>query len=489
MKKVKTMILGVVAMLGIGFAANAPQAHTHAHADEPEIPLSVKTYVPDKYDYYDYWGGIGDIEPEYGDGITTFAHITGLVPLKGDAIRMLTSFTLLSANSVENGGDGVDSWLTYSFSAQPGNTSDSSFPAYTNGTPGYFLHITNFSFDAVPNVVEIQFVKSNNGHSPVVASFFVDNIVTNGGVKANPEIKFLFELFKVEGKYTLKFTNYDTGAVLKEINDIELDESLFINDKGQTFFSTALYEGAGCDGKHWEHRAVKVYGFEAYTYDATNAVITLDNETFVYDGLAHRPNVSVSVNGVNLVKDVDYYTEGQSVTDIGEGKVRIYFIGDYAGNPMVERIFSVVPIDAQNAVITLSALEFTHTGNAIEPTITSVTLGDAVLVEGVDYEVSYLNNTAVGTGKVIVTFKGYYTGTVEVNFAITNAPTSETPTTEEPVTSEPGTTNPGTTAPSTGGEDKPAKTGCFGSVTASLITAATLLGIGGVLFIKRKKLM
>lgn len=475
MIKTKSIVLGLVAMMSYAVIAGSP-APQKALAAEPTIPLSVKSYVPDQYDFHDYWGGIGDIEPEFGDGVTTFAHITGYVPFKGDAIRMRTSFMLLSANSIENGGDGVDSWLTYSFSAQPGGSADNSFPYYAGGASGYFLHITNFSSTAVPNVVEMQFVKSVDGvFSNVVPNFFVDNIVTNGGVLANDPIVFDLELVKTEGFYSLTFTNVETETVIKKIENIELDDALFMNSLGQTFFSTALYEGAGCDGNHWEHRGLKIHSYDAYTYDATDAVITLDNETFEYDGLSHRPNVSVTVNDVALVKDVDFYTEGTSIAEIGEGKVQVYFINNFAGNPMVEKTFNVVAIDASEAVVTLEEDEFTFTGDAIEPTVTSVKLGETTLVDGVDYDVTYTNNTQVGTGTVVVTFKGVYSGSVETTFTIIAVQTSEEPVSEEPV-SEP-----------TSEDDEPS-TGCFGSIAATASMSVALLGIAVFLTLKKRKL-
>lgn len=457
MIKTKSTVLGLLAMMS--FALVATNSPTGVKADANAVPLSVKNYVPDQYDFHDYWGGIGDIAPENGDGITSFAHITGLVPLKGDAIKMRTSLSLLSFNSIENGGDFVDGWITYSFSKAPGGSADNSFPYYAGQASGYFLHITNFSGTDYPNIVEVQFVKSDGGFSNVVGSFFVDNLVTNTGVKANPEIIFDLELVKSGDTYDLSFTNVATEALIYKVEDVVLDESLFINDLGQTFFSSAMYEGAGCDGKHWEHRGVKVYNFDAYTYDASSVAVTLDHETFAYDGLAHKPEVTLSIGDTTLIKDVDYYVEGSSVTEIGEGSVQIYFIGNYAGNPMIERSFSVVAINASNAVVTLAATSFTHTGSAIEPDVTSVKLGDVTLVEGTDYTVAYENNTAVGTGKVVISFQGHYSGSAEVSFTIAAVP------------SEP---------------EQPA-TGCFGSVTATLLTSASLLGVGLVLAIKRKK--
>ena len=66
-----------------------------------------------------------------------------------------------------------------------------------------------------------------------------------------------------------------------------------------------------------------------------------------------------------------------------------------------------------------------YTGKKIEPELT-VTYGDLVLVEGVDYEIEYSNNIEPTAGgqpaKATVTGKRSYTGTVEREFTITKDP-------------------------------------------------------------------
>lgn len=59
----------------------------------------------------------------------------------------------------------------------------------------------------------------------------------------------------------------------------------------------------------------------------------------------------------------------------------------------------------------------TYDGTEQEPEVT-VTIGDTKLNPDEDYTVSYQDNINVGTGKVIVTGKGFYHGTVEAEFDI-----------------------------------------------------------------------
>ena len=241
------------------------------------------------------------------------------------------------------------------------------------------------------------------------------------------------------------------------------------------------------DGKHWEHRAVKVYSFDAYTYDASNAEITLDSDTFVYDGGAHRPEVTVKIGDYVLLKDLDYYLEGNAVTEIGQGTVRINFINEFAGNPMVEKTFNVVPIDASAAIVTLEAEQFEFTGQEIKPVVESVVLGEDTLVADIDYTVSYENNIEVGTGKVVITFKGYYSGVVNKTFAIVaeeEPPVNSEEPSEPPVDSE----EPPVSSAAT--EEPPAeepKRGCFGTIATPIITSVLLLGLAGVISLRKKR--
>lgn len=424
MIKIKSLILGLTAVLGFGAAAS----NSHHHALHAETPLarSAKHYVPDRYDFVDYWGGAGDVNAAQGGGVTSFAHIAGQVPLKGDAIKVTSTLKLLSSRDVADGGDGVDGWITYSFSAQPGvEGNDKSYPYFGGGGSGYVFMFKNVSGTTAPNTAQLIFVQFENGVDTVIGTPFVDNMLTNTGVLTNAPISFDLELYKDNGAYTASIKNHVTGASLLEVPGLPLNESLFINELGQSFLSSAIYEGPGCDGNHWDHRGIMIHSFDAYTYDAADAVVTISPDV-VYDGLSHRPSVSsVVVGDRTLINDVDYYVESSPITNVGSSTVRVNFINDFAGNAPIEKQFKVLPIDGAEAVVTLAAAEHAFTGSAIEPVVSSVVLGSSTLVEGTDYTISYVDNIAIGTGKVVVTFKGNYAGSVEKSFVIAPKGASE----------------------------------------------------------------
>lgn len=79
------------------------------------------------------------------------------------------------------------------------------------------------------------------------------------------------------------------------------------------------------------------------------------------------------------------------------------------------KITSVNGIDISNKEVHLSKEQYVYDGNECKPTVTI----DG-LTEGVDFIVSYENNTAVGTGRVIVTGINDYCGQITKEFLIKN---------------------------------------------------------------------
>ncbi len=342
MKRIKTSICAALAVLltGATFAVAANHSDTLAASAEGvaiATACSVKTYVPDQYDTVNFYGGVGDINPEDGDGITTFAHAGLVTPLQGSNVQMDTQFTLLSKKSVEEGGNGVDGWVTYSFSAAPADiSSDKTYPYYTvDGTAsGYFLHITNYSGTTAPNCVEVQFVKSVSGATEGVSTFFLDNAVNT---------PITLSLVKGDdGLYDLTFTRRSDSAELKSVADLSLDESLFVNEHGQTFWSTAIYEEDGrCDGNHWEHRGVSISSVQAYTQNITAGDVTLSQDSYeMTENGVYAPTTTVKVGDVELQAEVDYSVAYVDNDKAGTAKAVLTFYGVYGGN-VVEKTFTI----------------------------------------------------------------------------------------------------------------------------------------------------
>ncbi len=96
------------------------------------------------------------------------------------------------------------------------------------------------------------------------------------------------------------------------------------------------------------------------------------------------------------------------------------FFTDAAGTKQIAREQTVIPrlINISDAVVTGIA-DKTYTGSAITQT-PSVAVGasGSTLVKGTDYDISYKDNTNVGTATAEITGKGRYAGTKTVTFKI-----------------------------------------------------------------------
>ncbi|MBQ9212710.1 MAG: hypothetical protein IJ150_02045, partial [Bacteroidales bacterium] len=103
-----------------------------------------------------------------------------------------------------------------------------------------------------------------------------------------------------------------------------------------------------------------------------------------------------------------------------ENKLLLYFYSDNSGYTKEGLNLTVTLIDARKSVedLTITIPTQTYTGSAIEPEVT-VMDGKTTLTLGTDYEVSYSDNTNVGTATAKITGKGNYSGTVEKTFEIT----------------------------------------------------------------------
>ena len=109
----------------------------------------------------------------------------------------------------------------------------------------------------------------------------------------------------------------------------------------------------------------------------------------------------------------DYTVEYINNVEVGTATVKIIPVnGNYGSAQFTFRICKSID-DA--AVADIPAVEYT--GSAVKPDV-KVTLGGKQLQKGTDYTVAYRNNTAAGTGTVVITGCGDYAGTIEKEFHI-----------------------------------------------------------------------
>ncbi len=179
---------------------------------------------------------------------------------------------------------------------------------------------------------------------------------------------------------------------------------------------------------------------EAYTPEpALKAIsactITVDPDSFVYDGTAKTPNVSVKDGSNILAKDTDFTVSYQNNINVGAATAVITGKGSYTGT--VSKNFTITqpstPVpelkDISACTITVDPDSFVYDGTAKTPNV-SVKDGSNILAKDTDFTVSYQNNINVGAATAVIAGKGSYTGTVSKNFTITQ-PSTPVPESKE----------------------------------------------------------
>ena len=142
--------------------------------------------------------------------------------------------------------------------------------------------------------------------------------------------------------------------------------------------------------------------------DIAGAVVGEFTE-MTYNGAAQTPAAVVTIEGVGEVTG-----SWSEVTNVGD-KSTFTANGNFTGSLEAEVGMKAKELEETDVVLETKSVEYT--GEAIKPAVT-VTSGDATLVEGTDYDVTYSDNVEVGEATVTVTAKGNYSGTIVVKFVI-----------------------------------------------------------------------
>lgn len=146
------------------------------------------------------------------------------------------------------------------------------------------------------------------------------------------------------------------------------------------------------------------------------AVVSGIESSYDYTGSAITPvPTQVALDGEILTKDVDYSLTYQNNTNLGEATLKITGIGNYGGS--ISKTFQIIGDIKDATVSTITNQPFT--GNAITPSVV-VTWNGKILVKDTDYTVSYKDNVNVGFATVIITGKGNFktTSQIETTFEI-----------------------------------------------------------------------
>lgn len=145
-----------------------------------------------------------------------------------------------------------------------------------------------------------------------------------------------------------------------------------------------------------------------------NAVITYNN-SLTYNGSTLSPAVTVKYGNATLKKNTDYTVAYSNNVNAGTGTITITGKGIYGGS--VKKTFTIKKLGISATAVSGTGNKV-YTGSVIKP-VPAVKVGGRTLKNGMDFTVSYKNNTEPGTATLKVTGKGNYSGSVSKTFKIT----------------------------------------------------------------------
>ena len=188
-----------------------------------------------------------------------------------------------------------------------------------------------------------------------------------------------------------------------------------------------------CKGNYTGTKSANFTIGSAAATQISTCTITLGTTSYTYDGTAKQPAVTVKNGSATLTKGTDYIVSYINNTNAGTAAAVVSGAGKYTGT--VNKTFTISAKSANSLTMTVSPTGYTYDGKPKTPSVT-VKDGSVTLANGVDYTVSYSNNTNVGTATAKITCMGNYTGTKSANFTISKA---------APVAISSGTVSLGTT--------------------------------------------
>lgn len=147
----------------------------------------------------------------------------------------------------------------------------------------------------------------------------------------------------------------------------------------------------------------------------SSAAISVQTTSYVYDGTAKTPNVTATIGDTVLQAGKNFTLSYSNNIEAGTATVIITGRKNYKGT--VKKTFKITPAAASKIKASLHHTQYTYDGKAKKPNA-GVTFGKIVLVKGVDYTIKYTNNVEVGTATATITFKGNYSGSIDLNYSI-----------------------------------------------------------------------
>ncbi len=202
---------------------------------------------------------------------------------------------------------------------------------------------------------------------------------------------------------TPSLTVYSNGTILREGTDYSVNYTNNINIGTATVTITGIGRYSGTKTANFRITGPNLYS-------ATIAAIPDQ----LYTGAAITPSVTVTVNNITLIQNIDYNVSYSNNRNAGTATVTVTGRGNYTGSRTTT--FRILAKNIANA--TISSIDTQrYTGRDVCPSVT-VQIGSVVLVKNVDYTLTYQDNRSPGTASVTVNGAGTYTGSKTVTFKI-----------------------------------------------------------------------
>ena len=149
--------------------------------------------------------------------------------------------------------------------------------------------------------------------------------------------------------------------------------------------------------------------FEILPKDITGEAVVGEFAPMIYTGETQMPEATVTLEGYGEITGA--WNEVVNVDDVATFTAN----GNYTGTVSAQT--GMTPAELTQPVVEGLVESYEYTGNTIEPKVT-VMNGETLLVEDVDYVVTYSDNVEAGVGTVLITFIGNYSGTLTLTFEI-----------------------------------------------------------------------
>ena len=171
-----------------------------------------------------------------------------------------------------------------------------------------------------------------------------------------------------------------------------------------------------------QHILKDIYNYE---YDLSDLIENPDEELIcieltdvqdvVYNGEEQGPALVYDGEVLEEGTDYQWYATGEgNYTDVNEYEVILYGNGRFTHDDI--RTYRILPASIEDAEVSgVEPKEYTGKPIAQNP---EIKVGNRTLKAGVDYDITYENNTEIGTATMIIAGKGNYDGMIKVQFEI-----------------------------------------------------------------------